>query len=101
MTLFTMALIVETMSLLTLQMWRIVSSLCSLELKDLMKEVSNNFFIYTRQFVLLLSFLFTKLHLLLTYYNKVQKKIYVTNQSLNSSFPSGCMSTLNEFCSYF
>ena len=43
MTLFTEALIVEIMSLLTLQMWRIVSSLCSQELKELMKEVFNDF----------------------------------------------------------
>ena len=82
MTLFTMALIVETMSLLTLQMWRIVSSLCSLELKELMKNVSNDFlYIYLPICASFEFSLFTKLHLLLTYYNKVYKKFYVLRVS--------------------
>ena len=105
MILFIVALIVETMYLQTLQMWRIVSSLCSQELKELMKEVSNDFlYIYlpicaSFEFFYLQSCIY---YLLITIkYTKILCSNSFTNQSLNSSFPSGCMRTLNEFCSYF
>ena len=105
MTLFTVALIVEIMSLLTLQMWRIVSSLCSQELKELMEEVSNDFlYIYlpicaSFEFFYLQSCIY---YLLITIkYTKILCSNSFTNQSLNSSFPCGCMRPLNEFCSYF
>ena len=82
MTSFSVALMALTIPHLTSGMWRIVKSSCLLAQEGLilMMIVSNeHVYIYKKNKSLLLCGFsyFAKLHLLLTYYNKVHKKFYV------------------------
>ena len=83
MTSFSVDLMALTIPHLTSGMWRIVKSSCLLAQEGLilMMIVSNeHVYIYIKKnkSLLLCGFsYFAKLHLLLTYYNKVHKKFYV------------------------